>query len=128
MAGIKALQPGSVRINPAEFLAALITCETFTDQCARHYTLLHLDNMVALHWMRAARCPIHPFDRCAQAVHLHLLKHAMKVKARWIASSDNFLADICSRVQLPCSKLGGSIAGVRLRKVAPRWAKVLQYL
>ena len=79
---MKALQPGSVKINPAEFLAALVTYETFTDQCAGQYTLLHLDNTVALQWRRAARCPIHPFDRCAQAVHLHILKHAMKVIAR----------------------------------------------
>ena len=56
---MEALNPGSVRIIPAEFLAALITCETFADRCAQQYTPLHLENMVALQWVRAARCPIH---------------------------------------------------------------------
>ena len=43
------LHPGSVRINIAEFLAALITCETFADHCAGMYSTLALDNTAARH-------------------------------------------------------------------------------
>ena len=128
VADMKALQPGSVRINQAEFLAALINCETFTDQCSRKYTLLQLDNTVALQWVRMARCPIHPLDRCAQAVHLHMLRHSMKVEAKWMASDDNFLVDWCSRVRLPSTMQSRAMAEFRLTKVTPRWAEVLKYL
>ena len=43
------LCPGSVRINIAEFLAALITCETFADHCAGLYSTLAVDNTAARH-------------------------------------------------------------------------------
>ena len=39
------LTPGSVKINIAEFIAALITCETFAGYCAGKITLLEMDNI-----------------------------------------------------------------------------------
>ena len=94
------LQSGSVEINVAEFLAALITCETFAYLCGGTCTLLSLDNTAAKCWFDAARCPIHPFDRCAQGVHLFLLGESIKIRSRWIASGENEHADICSRLRM----------------------------
>ena len=47
--GMTELHPGSVRINIAEFLAALITCETFADHCAGLYSTLVVDTTAARH-------------------------------------------------------------------------------
>ena len=41
------LAPGRVRINIAEYIAALITCETFADFCAGKMTMIQLDNITA---------------------------------------------------------------------------------
>ena len=41
---ISALKLGTVKINAAEFLAMLITCETFTDLCAGRLSYLEMDN------------------------------------------------------------------------------------
>ena len=47
MAAMPDLIPGSVKINIAEFIAALITCETFADFCVGRITTLELDNFAA---------------------------------------------------------------------------------
>ena len=65
-------------INVAEFLAILITCETFTSFCAGKMTTIETDHISAETWFNKARCPIFPFDRCAQGWHLYILKHSMK--------------------------------------------------
>ena len=70
---IPGLVQDKFRINEAEFLAALITCESFTKRCAGKFTTLALDNFSAKSWLDSARCPSFPFDRCAQGVHLHML-------------------------------------------------------
>ena len=80
MAAIPELRPVLVEINIAEFLAALITCETFADHCEGRITTLQVDNCTAKVWMDTARCTRAPFDRCAQGIHLHILKKNMKVK------------------------------------------------
>ena len=41
------LLPGSIAINVAEFLAALITCETFADLCTGKITTIGIDNVSA---------------------------------------------------------------------------------
>ena len=41
------LAPGKVSINIAEFMAALITCETFADFCAGKITVIQVDNITA---------------------------------------------------------------------------------
>ena len=41
------LAPGDVKINIAEYMAALITCETFADFCAGKITVIQLDNITA---------------------------------------------------------------------------------
>ena len=41
------LRTGMAEINIAEFIAALITCETFTDLCMERLTTLQLDNTTA---------------------------------------------------------------------------------
>ena len=94
------LQPGAVEINVAEFLAALITCETFAYLCGGTCTLLSLDNRDAKSWFDAVRFPIYPFDRCAQGLHLFLLGQSIKIRSRWIASGENVHADICSRLRM----------------------------
>ena len=38
---------GTVRINTAEFLDMLITCETFTELCVSKLTYLKVDNTFA---------------------------------------------------------------------------------
>ena len=54
------LVPGSVRINVAEFLAALITCETFSSFCLRKITPMEIDNRAVISWLDSARCPKYP--------------------------------------------------------------------
>ena len=122
------LSDGRVKINVAEFLALLITCETFTAFCAGKLTYLGLDNTSARSWFERARCPRFPFDRCAQGTHLHMLKQSMKVKTRWISSAANTLADKVSRQRFPATSLGTKVAGVRLRKVRPKWQHVLKFI
>ena len=56
------LAPGSVKINVAEFLAALVTCETFSTLCSQKFTTLEIDNVSAKAWLDSARCP---FRRCS---------------------------------------------------------------
>ena len=122
------LSDGRVKINEAEFLALLITCETFKAFCAGKLTFLELDNTSARAWFERARCSRFPFDRCAQGTHLHLLKQSMKVRTRWIPSAANTLADKGSRKRLPSNPLGTMVAGVRLLKVRPKWRNVLKYI
>ena len=116
-----------VEINTAEFLAALITCETFAEYCSDRYTTLGLDNYSAKCWLDAARCPIHPFDRCAQSTHLYMLEQSMKIKTRWIPSAENYLADTFSRKRFGMAPQMHCVKGTWMRKVRPSWRSVLKY-
>ena len=122
-----ALMPGNILINEAEFLAALITCETFSEFCAHKLTVLEIDSTVAKAWLDSSRCPIHPFDRYAQATHLNMLKREMKIRTSWVTSNDNSLADICSREFFSAGSSGHLIKGVRLRKISPKWLNVIRF-
>ena len=124
------LQPGAVKINRAEFLAALISCETFVPLCEGKITDFMLDNLVAKRWIDSARCPLHPLDRCAQGVALFMLQREMKLTTTWICSGSNTLADICSRKTFMTKSKRSiyRIAGARLQKVAPKWRNVIKLL
>ena len=124
------LRPGSVKINKAEFLAAMITCETFADHCTEKFTTLAVDNHSARSWINSARCPVFPFDRFAQGVHLYMLERSMKIKAYWISSSSNKLADTVSRKTFVNVKKTSIhvIAGLQLQKVRPKWHNVLKFV
>ena len=119
---------GSVHINVAEFLAALITCETFAGFCKGQMTALNLDNITAKAWLDSARCTRYPFDRCAQGSHLHMLKQQMKLRTKWVRSENNVLADRCSRKHYSHTRLGHDISGARLKRVRPKWQNVLRFL
>ena len=41
------LTPGAPAINVAEFIAALITCETFAEFCNGKITTIEIDNVAA---------------------------------------------------------------------------------
>ena len=119
---------GKVKICVAEFLAALITFETFTEFCSGKFTTVEMDNISAKSWWDSSRCPIAPFDRCAQGVHLHMLKNAVKIKTEWVSSKMNLLADKCSRGHFSRRARGHVISGVRLRKVNPVFHNVMRFL
>ena len=123
-------QPGSVKINRAEFLAALISCETFIAHCEHKITTFALDNFVAKQWFDSARCPIYPLDRCAQGVALFMLQREMKVATVWVSSDRNMIADACSRRTFWAKNKSSvySIAGTKLEKVSPRWSNVIKFL
>ena len=123
-----ALAPGGVKINVAEFLAALITCETFSAHCSQKFTTLEIDNVSAKVWLDSARCPTFPFDRCAQGVHLHMLDTNMKIRTSWIPSADNKLADTLSRERFSMNRSGHCVNGVWVRRVKPRWQHVNRFL
>ena len=74
------LAPGSVKINITEFIAALVTCETYADYCVGKITVLEVDNITAKAWLNTARCTRAPYDRCAQGCHIHRLNMNMKIK------------------------------------------------
>ena len=116
-----------MKISVAEFLAALISIETFVEDCAGMLTYLELDNTTAHAWFQSARCPRYPFDRCAQGAHLHMLKANMKVRTRWIPSEENKIADKCSRLNFFKIKPNQKICGLRLWKVKPKWRNVLKF-
>ena len=127
---IGCLHPGSVKINRAEFLAAMITCETFAGHCTEKFTTLAVDNHSARSWINSARCPVFPFDRFAQGVHLYMLERSMKIKAHWIPSTSNKLADTFSRKTFPkhTNTSIHVITGLRLQKVRPKWRNVLKFM
>ena len=122
-----ALMPGNIMINEAEFLAALITCVTFSEFCAHKLTVLEIDSTVAKAWLDSSRCPIHPFDRYAQATHLNMIRRDMKIRTSWVTSNDNSLADTCSREFFSAGSSGHLIKGVRLRKISPKWLDVIRF-
>ena len=123
------LTPGSVKINIAEFIAALITCETFAGYCAGKITLLEIDNVTAKAWLDTARCTRAPYDRCAQGSHMYRLKMNMKIKTSWISSAHNIFADACSRNALTFKTKGQLhvIAGQRFRRISPKLNNLLRY-
>ena len=122
------LKPGNIKINVAEFLAALITCETFADHCRGKITTIKIDNISAKSWLDSARCPRYPFDRCAQGVHLYMVQNAIKVKSTWIPSGDNTFADICSRKLFQEKPAVSKIAGKTLMNVKARWKHVTRFI
>ena len=124
----RAISSPRENINTAEYLALLITCETFANQAAGRITFMDVDNRPALAWFEAARCPIFPFDRCGQGTHLHLLERNMKVRAKWIRSASNALADRCSRKTFSMMRAGHDFDGIRLLKVKPRWQNVMRFI
>ena len=116
------------KICVAEFVAALITFETFTEFCKGKFTTLEIDNTVAKVWWDSSRCPIFPFDRCAQGLHLHLLRMVIKIRTEWVASELNLWADICSRKHFSRRKMGHAISGIRLRRIRPKFRNVMRFL
>ena len=114
--------------NEPEFLAALITCESFAKRCAGKFTTLALDNFSAKSWLDSARCPSFPFDRCAQGVHLHMLDLSMKINTSWVSSAENKIADMVSRTTFNRKRSSHRIAGVNLRNIRPKWSNVLRFL
>ena len=122
------LSPGRVNIHVAEYMALLITCETFAKYCVGKLTYLEVDNTTAQSWFEAARCPKYPIDRCGQGVHLHMLEKCMKVTTRWVDSAANALADRCSRKFFPKKKVYHEFDGIRLQKVKPLWNNCIKYL
>ena len=121
------LGEGPIHIIVAEFLAALITCETFAEFCRGKMTTLAIDNISAKAWLDSARCPKHPYDRCAQSTHLYMLKQKMKIQTQWVSSEANILADKCSRKHYVKSRKGQIISGTRLKKIRPMWLNVLRF-
>ena len=123
------LTPGNVKINVAEFIAALITCDTFSAYCTGMLTTLHIDSITAKAWLDSARCPRAPYDRCAQGSHLHRLKKDMKIKTAWMPSGQNKIADTCSRVALTFHNKGPRhmIAGLCFRRMSPKFNELLKY-
>ena len=122
------LVPGSVGINVAEFLAALITCETFSPFCLRKITTIEIDNRAAISWLDSARCPRYPFDRCAQGLHLYMLKGNMKIQTSWVPSEDNRIADTFSREFFSMSPKGHRVEGKHMLKVKPKWQHVRKFI
>ena len=129
MATMTELTAGSVKINIAEFISALITCDTFATYCTGKITTLSIDNITAKAWLDTARCPRAPYDRCAQGSHLHRLKMNMKIKTSWIPSAQNIVADTCSRVAFTSQTRGQlhMIAGHCLRRISPKLNELLRY-
>ena len=129
LATMPELAPGSVKINIAEVIAALITCETYAEYCAGKITTLEMDNITAKAWFDNARCTRAPYDRCAQGSHMHRLGMDIKIKTSWIPSAQNSIADICSRVPFKRHKKGRShsLAGHLYRRISPKFHHLLKY-
>ena len=117
------------KINVAEFLAALITCESFATHCSGKFSTLSLDNFSAKSWFDSARCPSYPSDRCgcAKGVHPYLLDQSVKIKTAWVSSAENRLADTVSRKPFNMKSSPPFISGTSLRKVRPKWSNVLRF-
>ena len=124
------IDPGSapLGISTAEFLAALITCESFATYCSGQITDFSLDNSTAKGWLDRSRCTCFPFDLCAQGTHLHMLDMNMKIRAYWISSGENKVADVLSRRRFPRTTSGCPVKAFSLRKVHPKWRHVLRFV
>ena len=123
---IESLAPGQVKINTAEFLGSLVTCETFTELCSGQITTIEIDNTSAKSWFDSARCPIFPFDRCAQGAYFQFLKYNMKLRTYWISSSDNKFAEIFSRDCSHMDKNSCLVYGTQMSGVTPKWRQVIR--
>ena len=130
MAPMTDLTPGDVDINIAEFLAALITCDSFAHFCTGMLTTLEIDNITAKAWLDSARCPRAPYDRCAQGSHLHRLSRNMKIRTSWLPTAQNIVADHCSRNALTFQTQGQRhiIAGDYYRRISPKLNHLLRFL
>ena len=128
MATVPELKTGKVHIIIAEFIAALVTCETFANFCASRVTTLELDNFTVKAWLDTALCTRAPYDRCAQGIHLYILKRNKKVKTARIPSAENLLTDTCSRKTFPWHSTGHMhvIAGERWRRISPKLSNLLK--
>ena len=111
-----------------EFLAALITCETFAPFCKGQITELSLDNFSAKVWLDTSRCPRFPYDRCAQGLHILMLSNSMKIQTRWVPSEENTLPDYFSRSFCSRQAAGHVVSGHRMLKVKPIWLNVTKFL
>lgn len=121
------LSKETLHINAAEFLAALITIETFANNCKGKMTILGIDNTLAKTWLDSARSPKSPYDRCAQSTHLFTIQQRMEIRTQWVWSVDNILVDHCTRLYLSKSRKGHLISGERLQMVSPKWQNVLRF-
>ena len=126
--GVGLLHNIDSNINAAEFLASLITCETFAKFCTRSLSTIEVDNSSTKVWLSTSRCTRYPLDRCAQSTHLYMLEQSIKVKAVWIPSEENVIPDLCSRVHFSRRSTGHLIAGARFVKVRPLWTRVFRHL
>ena len=86
------------------------------------------DNIAAKSWLNSARCPRHPFDRCAQGVHLYMVKNATKVRSTWIPSGNNTFVDICSRKHCQGKPPALTIARKKLMNVKARWKHITRFI
>ena len=125
---LRDIGPDNVKINVAEFLALLITCETFAEYCSNKITCFQIDNTAAKAWFDVARCPTFPFDRCAQGTHLYMMECAMKISTSWVSSAENKVADVLSRERLSGKRSGHLIANTYVRKVKPKWRHLIKFL
>ena len=115
------LKPGSVKINVAELVAALITHETFAGHLSGSLVHHYVDNSAVVAWVEKSRCPVRPFDRLCQRVALMRVALDVKVWSSWIPSKKNELADTASRARCKSIKVGSLI----LCKMPPRFVVTL---
>ena len=115
-------------INAAEFLAALITCETFSKFCAGSLSTIRVDNVATKVWLATSRCTKYPLDRCAQDAHLYMLEQSIKIKAVWIPSEENWLPDLFSRKRFSKRSSEHLIKGARYVKIKPLWNRIFSHI
>ena len=107
----------NIHINVAEFVEALITCETFAQFFKSKMRTLEINNVSVKAWLDRARSPRHLFYRCAQSTHLHMLSKKKKIQKEWVPSNANVQADQCSRRHYPRRRTGHVISGSRFKKI-----------
>ena len=122
---LRRLRPRHVGINVAEFIAALITQETFLADCENFLSIHFVDNTSALAWLNKDRCSVSPFDKLAQAMALKKLACCAKIWHRYIPTKENTVADEASRKQYGQLMI---VNGARFKKSRPRWNETLRFI
>ena len=84
-------------INKKEMLAIVLAVKHWFSEFANSKVLIFLDNQVCMALLNygVTRSPF--LAACLREINYFLVKYNIEIKAKYISSKDNKIADICSR-------------------------------
>lgn len=97
IAGIFPMEFEELDINKKEMLAIVLAVKHWFSEFANSKVLIFLDNQVCMALLNygVTRSPF--LAACLREINYFLVKYNIEIKAKYISSKDNKIADICSR-------------------------------